>query len=66
MAISERLTESARRSIIGTAAQSGHGLAMALLVGDRDGEAAERAWFKEHEALPLHQASDCPMPLVAA
>ena len=61
MTLSERGVETTRRSIISTPDRAGHGLEMALQVGDRDGEAAEHAWFKEHKALPLHDASDCPM-----
>ena len=39
----------------------GHGFEMALLIGDRYGQLVELAWFREHEALPLHDVSDCPM-----
>jgi hypothetical protein len=55
------MAERGRPSITTTTDRFRHGLEMALHIGDRDGAAAERAWFREHEALPVHAVSDCPM-----
>lgn len=34
---------------------------MAMRIAEQRGEDAALWWFREHESLPLHTMSDCPM-----
>lgn len=38
-----------------------HGVAHAAKMVESDGEPTAIAWSKDHEALPLHHADECPM-----
>ncbi len=50
------------RQVLGSRADQRHGLLTALQIANRLGDDVAERWLREHEQLPFHAPTQCPMP----